>query len=115
MRRRIFMNDLDCNIHQIVNDDGEFSDREVFTIIYRSMYPLVDGRCPRLLIQMVKYLIISFMNGDTSPFFKLEVDGKTYYKFSNDGNFAMSFVQLDNDGDFLMTLMPATEMEKLNY
>ncbi len=115
MKRRIFFNDLDCNVHQVVNDDGEFSDRDVFTIIYKSMYPLVDGACPRLLIQLVKYLISSFLNGDTSAFFELEVNGRTYFRFSNDANLAMSLIPMENDGDFLMTLMPATEMEKLNY
>lgn len=113
MNRRIFFNDLDCTVHQIVSEDGEITDRDVFSIIFRSMYPLVDGSCPRLLIELVKYLIISFMNGDTSPFIELQVNGRTYFRFSNDANLAMSFIPLENDGDFLMTLMPATEI--LNY
>lgn len=114
-QRRVFFNDLDCNVHQIVSDDGKLTDRNVFTIIYRSMYPLVGGSCPPLLIKLVKYLITSFMDGDTSAFTKLEVNGKTYFRFSNDANLAMSFIPLENDGDFLMTLMPATEMERLDY
>lgn len=113
--RRIFFNDLDCNLHEIANDDNGFSDRNVFTIIYKSMYPLVGGSCSRLLIQLVKSLITSFINGDTSDFLELEVNGRTYYRFCNDANLAMNFIPMENDGDFLMTLMPATEMEKLNY
>ncbi len=110
MERRIFFNDLDCNIHRLITDGSCLSEHEVYTIIYKSMYPLVDGNCSRLLIQQVKYLIISFMEGDTSAFFELKVDGRTYFKFSNDANLAMSFISMENTGDFLMTLMPAVEI-----
>ena len=78
------------------------------------MYHLA-GSCPQMLIDLVKYLVTSFIDGDTSAFLELEVEGMKCYRFSNDANLAMSFIPLKNDGEFLMTLMPATEMEKLNY
>lgn len=111
--KKVYVVDLNGELCYVgINDFGEITDNVAFGIIFRNTYIVTDGRVTRRLIELIRYLLTAFAQGNMDPFIEnISEDGIPYFRFSNDATFAMTFVPFDGNSEcYLMTIMPAIEL-----
>lgn len=111
--KRVYVTDLNGELYCIrINNLGEITDSVAFRIIYQHSYIVTNGKVTKLLIGLIKNLLTSFFNNDMDSFVEgISDDGIPYFRFSNEANFAMTFVPFDNNNEcYLLSIMPAIEL-----